>query len=292
MLLSESRNYIILNGSCIHENHAKIPAITSGLYYGAGCFETFIADQGRIFKFDEHIDRLNRGLKYLGVSDSEIADEKTILQQIKILLTENDLLGKRSRIRIQISLADKGGYSKSNDSSLIVIISSHLAEKKTQPKKLIVSGTSVIPSSARPSSLKLSNMLHYRQAFREACMNGADDAVMQTVDEFVAETSIANIFWMKNGQIFTPSITCDILPGIMRDSIIEIIKNKMKLNVIEGKFVISRLTQADYAWLTNSVMEFVPVSTIAENSFQPNSDFLSDLQRNLEAYMKENMQYV
>lgn len=290
--MGESRNYIILNGSCIHENHAKIPASTSGLYYGAGCFETFIAEKGGIFKFDEHIDRLKRGLKYLGVPDSEIVEKKTILQQIKILLTENDLLGKRSRIRIQVSLADKGGYSISNDFSLIVIISSQLAEKKTEAKKLIVSKTSVVPSSARPSSLKLSNMLHYRQAFREACMNGADDAVMKTVDKFVAETSIANIFWMNNGQIFTPSTSCDILPGIMRNSIIEIIKNKMKLRVIEGKFVIGKLTQADYSWLTNSVMEIVPVSRIAENSYQTNPDFLSDLQKNLEAYKKENMQYV
>jgi branched-subunit amino acid aminotransferase/4-amino-4-deoxychorismate lyase len=72
-----------------------------------------------------------------------------------------------------------------------------------------------VPGECRPASLKLSNMLHYRNAFREAADAGADDALMLTVMA-IAESSIANIFWKKENEVYTPSPACDILPGIMR----------------------------------------------------------------------------
>lgn len=278
----------MLNGSCVPEEEATIPAVSSGLYYGAGCFETFIAENGKIFRFDDHIDRLNRGINYLGVSESEIIRGESVLQQINTLVAKNNLSESRSRIRIQVSLAEKGGYSKRNNSSIIVIISSRLAEKKSTPKKLILSETGVVPSSARPSDLKLSNMLHYRQAFREAEEKGADDAVMVNTEGFVAETSIANIFWMKDEKVFTPSNECDILPGIMRHSIIGIIRNKMRYEVIEGTFSLQELTEADFVWLTNSVVEFVPVSEIENISFQTDQHFFSDLRKSFEEYKQEN----
>lgn len=290
--MSEPVKYLILNGSCVPEEEAMIPAITSGLYYGAGCFETFLAESGRVFKFDEHIERLNRGLEYLGASSAERVDEEKILSQVKKLLEKNGLSGKRSRIRIQVSLTGKGGYSKRNGLSTVTVISSQIADKKSEPKKLIVSEICVVPSSARPSTLKLSNMLHYRQAFREAQEKDADDAVMVTIDGVVAETSIANIFWIKDEKVFTPSTSCDILPGIMRNSIIEILRNQMEYEVKEGKFSKHELLKADFVWLTNSVLELVPVSDIERTSYRIDEHFFSDLKNELQAHKKENSTHV
>lgn len=286
--MSESIKHIILNGSCIPEEEAMIPAVTSGLYYGAGCFETFLAENGSIFRFDDHIERLNRGLEYLGVSNRRITDSESILAQIKTLLAKNNLSEKSARIRIQISLAEKGGYSKKEDPSTIEIITAELSEEKSNPKKLILSETSGVPSSARPSDLKLSNMLHYRQAFREAEEKGADDSVLVNGNGFVAETSIANIFWEKNEKIFTPSADCDILPGIMRNSIIEILKHKMQFEVNEGRFSMDELLKADLVWLTNSGMELVPVSDIENISFRMDEHFFSALMKQLQKYKKEH----
>ncbi|MDZ7719376.1 MAG: aminotransferase class IV [Balneolaceae bacterium] len=290
--MSKPDKYIILNGSIIAEDEAKIPAVSSGLYYGAGCFETFIAENGGIFKFKAHIERLNRGLKYLGVSGKDWVDEDLILKQVKELLEKNGLSNNRSRIRVQVSLNEKGGYLKRDESSLITVISSQIAEKKSDPKKLILSETIVVPSQARPSELKLSNTLHYRQAFREANKKGADDAVMLTVKGSVAETSIANIFWMKDGKVFTPSVHCDILPGIMRNSIIEILNDQLQIDAEEGQFNMDDLLNADFVWLTNSVLEVIPVSDIENISFRVEADFFTLLEKELERYKKENTTYV
>lgn len=290
--MSSSKKYISLNGSCIPEKVAMIPAITSGLYYGAGCFETLVAEENGIFKFDEHIQRLNRGLEYLGVSNEKMIKAESILREIKTLLVNNSLVDKRSRIRIQVSLEEKGGYSISKNASIIVVITADSTEKNPTPRNLILSETSVVPSSAVPGDLKLSNMLHYRQAFREAEGKGADDAIMITEKGFVAETSIANIFWMKDDTIYTPSEECEILPGIMRNSLIEIVKDDLKYELNEGKFTMDELLKADLVWLTNSVLEFVPVAQIENISFKYDEQFLSVLQNKLNRYKKENTTHV
>lgn len=285
--MSDSINYIILNGSCIPEKDAMIPAVTSGLYYGAGCFETFLAEKGGIFKFKDHIERLNKGLEYLGIPNKYRIEGEEILSLLKQLLNKNSLIDKKCRIRIQVSVADKGGYSKKGDSPTIILMTSELSQAQINPRKLILSETSVVPSSARPSELKLSNMLNYYQAFREAEEKGVDDAIMVNGKGFVAETSIANIFWMKDENIFTPSADCDILPGIMRNSIIEILRDTMQFEVKEGRFSMDELLKADFIWLTNSVLGLVPVSAIENISFRTDDVFFSGLSEELNAYKKE-----
>nr|WP_255695668.1 aminotransferase class IV [Rhodohalobacter sp. 614A] len=285
-------NDIILNGELISEAEATIPAVTSGLYYGAGAFETFLSENGEIFKYNEHIKRLNAALKYLGLSKNMLIDADSVLGQIKKLLQKNNLLDEKARIRIQVSLSEKPGYSGKDEASVLTIISASGCKKPVSPQHLVLSDTSVVPSSARPTQFKLSNMLHYRQAFREAEKKEADDAILLTIGGFVAETSIANIFWLKDGDVYTPSKECDILPGIMRKSIVYILREELGYEVNEGKYSMDELLIADAVWLTNSAIDFVPVSKIEGISFDITNGLFSDLSKQLSDYKKENMIHV
>lgn len=287
--MSDSSDHIILNGELIPKSQAAIPAETSGLYYGVGAFETFLCEKGRIFKFYEHVERLHSGLEYLEFSKDKTMDAISILGQIQSLLKKNDLFETDTKIRIQVSLAENQGYSGYQDSSFITIITSAEIKKSYTPQHLILSKTSVVPSSARPARFKLSNMLHYRQAYREAEQKGADDSVMLTTGGFVAETSIANIFWLRKDRVFTPAEECDILPGIMRNSILNIIREKLGYEVNEGNYSMDELMNADSVWLTNSAIGVVPVSKIEDISFNNERNFFSDLSEHLSAYKKENM---
>lgn len=264
-----------------------ISAISPGLFYGAGCFETFLSEEGKIFRFSDHLDRLAQGLTYLGISDSRL-DRDVIQEQIRTLLEKNNLRKYKSRLRIQISLSGSGEYSDNSNVSLNQIFSARLIKDRSKYRKLILSDTKVIPNSAQPSKLKLSNMLHYRQAYREAEKKGADDAVMMNVDDFVAETSIANIFWMKENTIFTPSTQCDILPGIMRNSIIDILRNMMSFKVLKGRFKVENLLGADLIWCTNSIIDFIPISEIDNYTFDISDHFFNTLKKNLTEYKRLN----
>ena len=263
MKTKNSSEYVSVNGDLLNSRDANIPAVSSGLFYGAGCFETMRYETSGIFRLHEHVERLNRGLAYLEVPDSQFLSGSTLLKEITELVKKNGLMDNTVRVRVQASLLETKGYQKDEGLALTRIITcKEIRSTKPVSCKLVSSAVRVVPGECRPANLKLSNMLHYRKAYRQALDAGVDDALMRTINGHLAESSIANLFWKKGNIIYTPSADCDILPGIMRNCVIEIIKNTEGLNLKEGKFYPSELTDAECIWLTNSVQEIKPVGEI------------------------------
>lgn len=287
MKTKKSPEFVSVNGEPVNHRDAKIPAVSSGLFYGAGCFETMRYESSAIFRFQEHVDRLNRGLAYLDVSKSQFLSGKTLFREITDLIQKNGLRDKTVRVRVQVSLLETKGYQKDQGLALARIITcKEIPKIKPESCKLIISDVCVVPDDCRPVNLKLSNMLHYRSAFRQAQHAGADDALMLTVNGYLAESSIANLFWKKGKAIYTPSVNCDILPGIMRNGVIKILREIENLELAEGKFYPSELTDAECIWLTNSVQEIRPVGRIDGKSYPVDFKFLGLLSDKLGNFKK------
>jgi len=268
---------VILNGLPVDKKQASIPAVGSAVYYGTGCFETMKSESGKIFRFQDHIQRLNDGLKYLGTSENKLLTLSDLKSDIENLLTVNGLEKDVVKIRYQVSLIERNGYRGSSDSETIRLAAADKISSLPTERSLSIVKTRVIPSECKPAKYKSSNMLHYRNAYREALNSGADDGIMLTIDGFVSETSISNIFWKKDNVVFTPSVECDILPGIMRNTVIETLINDYQYKVSEGVFKPAELFQADIVWITNSVMEIVPVKSIDGKVLATDKDFFQYL---------------
>lgn len=280
--MSNIIHYVNLNGSILPESKAMIFPGQSGFYYGTGCFETFRADNGIIFRFDSHIQRLYSGLKYLGVPKRLLPSGESLSKQIFELLEANSLHRSDARVRIQISIDEREGYKIVEDTAINQLIETKKRSGTLQSAKLVLAQTRVVPSICKPAQFKLSNMLHYRNAYREAQKRDANDALMLTVNGHVAETSIANIFWKSGDEIFTPSKKCDLLPGIMRNTLIKILKEDVSLLIREGEYNISDIKQADLVWLTNSVSEIQPVKQIEEQKFTSDDSYYNLLRERLQ----------
>jgi len=268
---------VSLNGDIIQKKAAAIPAYQSGVYYGTGCFETIRAESGKLLFFDGHYSRLKSGLSYLGVVAYGVPDKQQLIKRTKELLRANGLTEEIAKIRIQCTLAEKNGYSFDDSSIVYTLITAEKSRVINKPKVLTVAKTRVIPDSCRPSSLKLCNMLHYRNAYREARNCGVDDAIMLTIDGYVSETSIANLFWKSGDSIYTPSTTCDLLPGITRNNFIHSIRNLTEFTVNEGKFGLQHLMAADSVWITNSLVEVHSVNRIKQKKFAIDAQLTTDL---------------
>ncbi|MDZ7757610.1 aminotransferase class IV [Rhodohalobacter sp.] len=286
--MSDRPLYVCLNGNIIKQEEALIPANNSALYYGTSCFETLLVQKSRFFKLKEHIDRLNRGMAYL--SGGKVQD--VAVDQIKSdtlrLLKENQIEQERVKVRIQFSLMEESGYSETRNPRYFLLITVSKAAESVKPLIVTIADTRVVPSNSRPADLKLSNMLHYRQAWREAKSAGVDDAILLTTDDVLAETSIGNLFWKKDDVIYTPSTDCDILPGIMRNSLIDILTNKMNLKVMEGKYRFSELKAAESVWMTNSVREIQAISEVDGREFETDQAFIGQLKSRLKEYKTEH----
>lgn len=279
---------IFLNGNIIEQETATISVVSSGLYYGAGCFESMRSYSGKFLHFKDHVDRLHSGLIYLGLSAEQLPQEDTLRKAIADVLEVNNLRNIEARVRIQISLNEKGGYSKKNEPAFHTLITAKTHQVDNKPKRLCTVQTRVIPDLCRPVNCKLSNMLHYRNAFREAELKGFDDGLMLTVDDVISETSIANIFWKKGSTIFTPDQTCDFLPGIMRKIILNILDQSDNMQVKRGRFLLDEIKSADEVFITNSVREISAVESLDEVPFETSS-FVTTLQQSLDNYKLEQL---
>ena len=282
---------VSLNGKIVENAYASVQAESDGLFYGAGCFETFTSYSGKFLHLNRHIRRLNDGVSYLAGTDEDMFGQEQIRSEILNLLEANKLSGKRARIRIQVSMADRLGYSpavREKPGFSVLIIAAVIPERLHETYSLVTVETKVVPASCRPVHLKLSNMLHYRQAGIEAKRAGADDGLMLTVNGSVAETSIANIFWENGGKIYTPSISCDILPGVTRGIVLDLIKTD-KGKITEGEFTLRELKSASTVWICNSIKEIALVSKIDGLAYPTNSTLSKKLRQDFKTYKKENL---
>ncbi|MDZ7806695.1 MAG: aminotransferase class IV [Gracilimonas sp.] len=265
--------YISLNGSLFKSGEATVSPENRAMMYGDGCFETLKCYQGRFLKWNEHFSRLQRGLKYLEMQST--VSSSVLKNEVREVLDANNLMAEEAMVRIQFWREGGRGYKISSQKTARMIqVSSY--DRPKEPLDLITAKTRCIPSEALERKHKLSNGLNYIKAAQEAERQQKDDALMLTVDGFVSETTIANLFWMKDGIIYTPSEECDLLPGITRNLILSFLEESGS-NFEIGKFEPRSFYDADSAFCTNSLIEILEVKSIDNHQFDSEHDFVMQI---------------
>ena len=233
--------FALINKKLTPIKEAKISINERGFLFGDGIFETCRVDHGRIYNFAAHIQRIKLGLEALKF-DADIAD---LEKQCYRLITKNQIRHAILRISISRGIGSKG-YAPTYDSkALIVIQTKNKTPLKKQKITLALASKPKPPSNALPIHCKTAQSLPYILNKMEAQEKGVFDCVMLTQQGYVSETSAANIFWVKDGQLFTPSSTCDVVLGTIRQKIID------HFEVTQINATIDALQKADEVFLTN-----------------------------------------
>jgi branched-chain amino acid aminotransferase len=115
----------------------------------------------------------------------------------------------------------------------------------------------VIPHASKSTGVYLNSML----AVTEANRAGYDEAILLTADGFIADGSGENVFVVKGGEIFTPDLSASILPGITRDTVIQIAQD-LGYTVHEKQLIRSDLMLADEAFMTGTAAEVTPLRAV------------------------------
>ncbi|MEP1152273.1 MAG: aminotransferase class IV [Balneola sp.] len=276
--------YVNINGTIVPNDEPLFPANSRTIMYGDGCFETLRSYNGKFLHFEDHFKRLRSGLSYLEMT-SDLTEERLSVE-IQKLLKANECENEDVVVRIQCVREGESGYLNISDQSKFIISLRSVKENK-RPLELQLVDTKAIPSAALNRTVKLSNSINYIKSAQEAKRKGGDDALMLTVNERVSETTIANVFWVKGNHVFTPSVECDLLPGVTRLILMELIKNDTELSLLEGEFDLNDIYEAEAMFCTNSVMEIQPVASLEEYSFQVNNEVVEKLSTQFEAYKKK-----
>ena len=255
-------NFIFLNGKIISDADANISSADRGFLYGDGIYETLRSYNGKPFKLADHLERMRDSARQLKISfDYTNAD---IGERINELLENNHT--QDAYIRITLSRGSGGGRLQMDDNIEPTIL---IQVKPFSPydSKLYDEGMSLVVSDYKRSTTcpisryKSTNLLQSILRKEESNKKSAHETIILNTDGFVAECVVSNIFMVSAGSVVTPSLDTNILPGITRRIVLDICKNSGILSS-EEHFKIDVLIKADEVFITNSLMEIMPVSRI------------------------------
>ncbi len=254
---------IYLNGRFVPENEAKVSVFDHGFLYGDGIFEGIRAYHGRVFKLNEHLNRLYDCAKAI---DLNIGVAKRDMQEIVLeTLRRNNFRNAYIRLIVSRGKGDLGLDPTHCPKPAIICIADTLA---LFPEALYQNGMEVRTVATRRNNIdslspriKSLNYLNNILARIEVSLAGAMEAVMLNQEGYVCEGTGDNIFIVKNGALITPPTHVGILEGITRNTVMEL-AGSLGLTVKEQIFTRFDLYNADEVFLTGTAAEMIPVNKV------------------------------
>ncbi|MBT9138196.1 MAG: Branched-chain-amino-acid aminotransferase [Syntrophomonadaceae bacterium] len=253
---------IYFNGN-LTEEKAVISPVDRGFLYGDGVFETMRSYGGRIFHQKEHLVRLFHSAEVISLKIPYT------ISRLKEATSETLLANRLSNayIRITVSRGDGIGLippSSPGGNLLIVVQKVPLFPKRWYTDGLSGVVVKIKKDSRSPlSSIKSLNYLPNILAKIEAQARNAEEGIILNSDCLLSSATASNIFLVSGGKLFTPSLRSSILAGITRRTVIEIVQ-KLGHEVCETEIRKEELARADEAFLTSSVREIVPLTSVDE----------------------------
>jgi branched-chain amino acid aminotransferase len=249
---------IYIDGTFYEQSEAKISVFDHGVLYGDGVFEGIRFYQDRVFRLDEHMDRLWDSAKAiaLDIPMSRAALIEATLDTIR----QNDLHDGYIRLLVTRGVGSLGLSPDSCRRPSIIIIAATIAlyPESLYEKGLTMATCSVrrIPPAALSPRIKSLNYLNNILAKIEAQQAGAAEGVMLNEQGYVAECTGDNLFVIKNGVISTPPVNAGILAGITRAVVFEL-ASKDGISIKEEDLTRYDILVADECFLTGTAAEVI-----------------------------------
>ena len=259
---------IWMNGELIDWDDAKVHVGAHGLHYGTGVFEgirCYDTPQGpAVFRLSDHLERFANSAKLLYMQLPFSPDE--LRDVCKDLICTNGLPSCYLRPLAFYGYGELGVAARDNPVEVVIMswpwgtylgddgLQNGIRAKVSSWQRI---GPNVIPHVAKATGVYLNSML----AVTEANNAGYEEAIMLTHDGYVADGSGENIFVVRDGVIYTPDLSAGILPGITRDTIIQIAQD-LGHTVVEKNLIRSDLHIADELFMCGTAAEVTPISAI------------------------------
>lgn len=253
---------VYINGSFVPRSEAKVSVFDRGYLYGDGVFEGIRGYNGRIFRLDQHLERLYRGAKAIWL------DMPMTPEELKDVICEtvrrNGL--KDCYVRVVVSRGEGDlGLNPLNcrGPATVAVIASHIA---LYPREVYEQGLEMVTCATRRNSpealnpeIKSLNYLNNILAKIEVVRAGAHEGLMLNHLGHIAEATGDNVFVVRDGLLKTPPAHSGILEGITRQVVIELTQ-EMELPFREDMLTLYEVYTADECFLTGTAAEIVPVA--------------------------------
>jgi branched-chain amino acid aminotransferase len=264
-----------INGQFVEDSSAALSIRDAGLLHGAGVFTTMRAYAGRVMALDRHLARLRQSCQSLFIPLTP--SDEILAAAAGELLKKNNLSDARLRLTATRGTVRRDPLHGTAMSPSLFLTA---AELEKYPPVLYERGMTVIlldEQKLNPYDVqaghKTLNYLSRLHALRNANERSANEALWFNVHNYLQSGCMSNVFMVKNGELLTPPTSVDlrespapyprsnVLPGVTRSIVIELAASA-GINVRFAAINVNELLEADEVFLTNSVMQIMPVCRI------------------------------
>jgi branched-chain amino acid aminotransferase len=281
----EATEKIWFNGELVDWADATIHVGCHGLHYGAGVFEgirAYETERGpAVFRLTDHMRRLETSAKLIYMTLPYSVDE--LVQATHELVAANGLPACYIRPIAFYGYGTLGVPPRANPVYVAVMswpwgtyLGADALDKGIRAKVSTWRrvGANTIPHAAKATGVYINSML----AVMEANRAGYEEAILLTEDGYVADGSGENIFVVKNGVVYTPDLSASILPGITRDSIVQIAQD-LGYGVVTKPLIRTDLYVADELFMTGTAAEVTPIRAVDDVEIGDPGPVTKEIQR-------------
>lgn len=227
-----------------------MPLDDRGLLLGDGLFETILARDGALILFDQHIERMQRGCMALGLPAPDLEDARALCQSV---LDEADFPGGRAAVRMTLT-AGSGGRGLDRPAGPEPHIFA-TAAASPRPLGAVALATSELRRNEGSPAARLKTLSYVDNVLARRMAAPAEALLLNNRGE-IACAAAANIFWLRDGRLFTPHRDCGVLDGVMRAQVMAMAE------VEEVQAPRAMLEGADAIFLTSSLIGLRPVASL------------------------------
>lgn len=236
-------NHVSLNLQILPVENAFIPALSSAALYGKGVFTTLAVYHAKPFLWEKHWRRIQENAARLGIDLNDF-DEEKVKDALSQLISENNLQTARARLTFFDESAGKLWNFEPNNKTALLITTGDF--QTTKDEFLLTLSPYAVNSNSPLGGVKSCNYLENLLALEEARTRGFDEAVRFNEKDEIVSASTANIFWVKDGKLYTPALETGCLAGTTREFLME------NFAVREAKSRLESLLEADEIFLTSA----------------------------------------
>jgi len=258
---------VYLNGSLLPRSQAHISVFDHGFLYGYGLFETMRAYHGKIFLLERHLNRLLSASQFLGLGSKLNAAE--LGRACRDTLAANSL--ENARLRLTVSRGEVNSFpgpGVGNNPTVLVTASDYSPPPPETYAKGFRAGVASFPRYSQSPILRLksTNYLLNIRARLEAEAAGLDESLFLNEHGCITEGSISNVFLVTPASsLVTPPVESGLLPGITRQVVMEL-ADSLGIDAVESEVKLTDLRQFEEAFLTNSLIEIMPLIEVRESN--------------------------
>ncbi|MEH6453854.1 MAG: aminotransferase class IV [Psychromonas sp.] len=254
---------VYLNGDYMPMNEAKISPMDRGFLFGDGIYEVVPSYEGKLVGFKPHLQRMQDGLDAIEIQLQVSYEHWYEIAMQLIKRNEGESLG--IYFHVSRGAEDKRSHAYSQGiEPTIYAFAFPIADAPIADKSAVTSYSVSTTEDLRwrrcniKSTALLGNVMHYQHGHAK----GHNETILFNQDLQITEAAACNVFVIKNGVVATPNLDNQILPGITRFMLLDILRRDGSIPIEERIVHLSELHDADEVWITSSSKEVAPVLNI------------------------------